>query len=355
MTKVLKCFRVARIWGILILIQLFGLAIANPALTQDFPSNSIQDPYENESREPSQPFETPFHTDVDEDSFPADDEVLKASPPVPPPPGPIRFGQKVVIIGRVPFMSLKEMMTHTKNLFVYLRKEMGVKEIRLLTSKDYAGVLEALSRGTIDIAWLGPIAYVLGAEKISMIPLAKTKPRAGTSYRGVFITLKDGKILGIEDIKGKVFGFCDPESASGYIYPLSYLKRLKINPHKDCKKVEFLRKHDGVISAVLENKIDAGVCLEGILKAWKDKKQLERILVLGKTDKVAPDILACRENCHPVLREKFKEALFKFSNEKRDQREISDQIGLNGFLPVTEEELDYVRKILNSVRDIMKK
>ncbi len=249
-------------------------------------------------------------------------------------------------------MNVKNMMVHYQGLIEFLRKEMGAKDVCIVTGKDYSGVINALARGTIDFAWLGPMAYVIGQEKLPLIPLAQAKRRTGATYRGVFITRAGSKILGIEDIKDKVIGFVDPESASGYLYPLYFLQRSKINPHKACRKVEFLKKHDAVLAAVFAGKIDVGVCLEDTLLAIKDRKIRDQILVLGKTYEVPSDVVACRADCNPALRDKFQDALLKTRSLKQAVNPSSGLPPILEFLPLAEANLDPVRGVLNSIKDV---
>lgn len=288
----------------------------------------------------------------DEDQAPVAPAPQAEAGQEPVPAQPLDLAQKVVVIGRVPFMNVKSMMAHYQGLIAFLKKEMGVKEVSIVTAKDYAGVQNALARGTIDFAWVGPMAYVIGSEKLSLIPLGQAKRRTGATYRGVFITRKDSGILGIEEIKDKVIGFVDPESASGYLYPLYFLHRSKINPHKDCKKVEFLRKHDAVLAAVLAGKIDVGVCLEDTLVAVKDKKIRDQILVLGKTYEVPSDVVACRADCHPSLRDKFQSALLKTRTLKQTVNPATGLPPILEFLPVEDAHLNPVRGVLNAIKDI---
>ncbi|HQG27975.1 MAG TPA: PhnD/SsuA/transferrin family substrate-binding protein, partial [Candidatus Ozemobacteraceae bacterium] len=165
-------------------------------------------------------------------------------------------------------------------------------------------------------------------------------------YRGVFITLNNGRVLGLDDIRGKTVGFVDPESASGYLYPLYLLKRLKIDPHKACK-VLFLKRHDAILGAVLDGKIDVGVCLEATLKTIGDPKQLNRILVLGKTDEVPSDVLVCRKDCPVNLRERFLEALLKCtaSGAAEPLRQT--------FAPAKDADFQSVQDVWNAVRPMI--
>ncbi|HNV69080.1 MAG TPA: phosphate/phosphite/phosphonate ABC transporter substrate-binding protein [Candidatus Ozemobacteraceae bacterium] len=270
---------------------------------------------------------------------------LTPVPRVPP-------AEKTVLIGRVPFMNTENMLLAYRGLIAFLKQEMGVKDVRIVTAKDYAGVQNALERGSIDFAWLGPMAYAIASQKIPMYPLAQANRRTGSTYRGVFITRVDSKILGIEEIKGRVVGFVDPESASGYLYPLYFLQRSKINPHEVCKKVEFLGKHDAIIPAVLAGKIDVGVCLEDTLQAVKDKRILDRLLILGKTYEVPSDIVACRKDCDPKLRDAFQRAMLKTRSLKQKADPATGLPPVLEFMPVNDADLDPVRGVLGAIDSI---
>ncbi|HOT28916.1 MAG TPA: phosphate/phosphite/phosphonate ABC transporter substrate-binding protein [Candidatus Ozemobacteraceae bacterium] len=344
----MKMFRSSGTCLLFALLLVFSVNVGF-AESQDFPPVRSDDPYANTNYQ--------GYTDEDDSWYQTDDEASspgspETEPPQPPPPPPvvpqppIQLDQKSVLIGRPPYLSLSEMMHHVSTLFAFLKKEMGVKEVRLVTGQDYTSVLAALIRGKIDFAWVGPMAYVIANEKGDLMPIAKARHPGGTAYRGVFITLNNGRVLGLDDIRGKTVGFVDPESASGYLYPLYLLKRLKIDPHKACK-VLFLKRHDAILGAVLDGKIDVGVCLEATLKTIGDPKQLNRILVLGKTDEVPSDVLVCRKDCPVNLRERFLEALLKCtaSGAAEPLRQT--------FAPAKDADFQSVQDVWNAVRPMI--
>ncbi len=278
-------------------------------------------------------------------------EPASVTPPIVPLPD-VELGQKNVLIGRTPYLSLKEMMRQVSGLFAFLKREMGVKEVRLVTAKDYSSVLAALARGTIDFAWVGPMSYVIGKEKGNLMPIAKAQQPGGIAYRGVFITRRDDRVMGLDDIRGKTIGFVDPESASGYLYPLYLLKRVKINPHKVCSRVYFLKKHDAVLQAVLDGKIDVGVCLEATLAASTDPRTRSQILVLGRTDEIPSDVLVCRQDCPQNLRQAFLGALLKRTASGTAQKTgYADSQQLT-FVEATEGDFEPVKAVWNAVRSI---
>ena len=238
-----------------------------------------------------------------------DQPVVEARPPLLEPGAPIKLEEKSIRLGRIPYRSLREMMTQVVPLLRLLQKKTGAKEVRLVSNRnDYASVIDALARGNIDFAWVGPTAYLSRRDKDHLMPVAKAKFGAATTYRGVFIAPAKGRVQGLEDLKGARIGFVDPESTSGYIYPLYLLLQLGINPYRD-SKVFFLKNHDNVLRAVLAGKIDAGVCLDDTLNSIKDKSVLDKIIVLAKTNEIPSDVIVCRQDCPLNLREKFLEAL----------------------------------------------
>ncbi len=42
-------------------------------------------------------------------------------------------------------------------------EELGV-EVELNTATDYSGIIEAMRSGEVDLAWFGPLSYVLANE-----------------------------------------------------------------------------------------------------------------------------------------------------------------------------------------------
>ncbi|EKD81850.1 MAG: Methyl-accepting chemotaxis protein, partial [uncultured bacterium] len=263
------------------------------------------------------------------------------------PGAPIKLEEKSIRLGRIPYRSLREMMTQAVPLLRLLQKKTGAKEVRLVSNRnDYASVIDALARGNIDFAWVGPTAYLSRRDKDALMPVAKAKFGSETAYRGVFIAPAKGKVQGLEDIKGSRIGFVDPESASGYIYPLYLLLRLGINPHTDAT-VYFLKNHDNVLRAILAGKLDVGVCLEDTLNSLKDKNLQDKIIVLAKTNEIPSDVIVCRQDCPINLRERFFEALLSVK--------ANELPGSPTFMQAFDEDFVEVEAIMKYINSLKKK
>lgn len=281
----------------------------------------------------------------DQESF--EMPVAELRPPLLEPGAPINLAKKSIRFGRIPYLSMREMMTQAVPLLRFLQKQIGAKEVRLVSnSSNYSSILDALARGNIDFAWVGPTAYLNRRDQDHLMPVAKAKFGNATEYRGVFIAPAKGKVQGLEDIKGASIAFVDPESASGYIYPLYLLRQLGVNPHKD-SKVHFLKNHDNVLRAVLEGKVDSGVCLEATLNKIKNKALLDKLIILGKTNEIPSDVIVCRQDCPINLRESFLKALL--------QVKPTGQSGAPTFLPAFDEEFASVQAVIHYIEALKTK
>ncbi len=266
-----------------------------------------------------------------------------AKPEIPPGP-PINLAEKSVRIGRIPYMSIKSMIAQSVPLLRHLQKTIKAKEVRLVsTGKNYSTIIEALVRGNVDFAWVGPTAYLKSKEKDQLKPIAKARFGSDTAYCGVFIAPAKGPVQGLEDLVDKKIGFVDPESASGYIYPRYLLKRLGIKFTKKAKG-KFLKSHDNVLKAVVAGKVDAGVCLEATLNAAraKDPELDKKIIILAKTPEIPSDVIICRKDCPINLQEGMQKALINV-------RQQDMPAGAPTFLPAFDEEFASVEAIMQAV------
>lgn len=336
-----------RINTIIISICMLYLAMPTAVLSQydsnpDFPDysqDSFYSSYDNDDDDDESSYFQTFNEDMpvqQEEQVP----VIVESRPAPLPAGaPIKLEEKSIRFGRIPFRSLREMMTQAVPLLRLLQKKTGAQEVRFVSSgKSYASVLDSLARGNIDFAWVGPTVYLKRRDQDKLMPIAKAKFGSETAYRGVFIAPAKGKVQGLEDLVGSKIGFVDPESASGYIYPMYLLLRLGINPQTK-STIYFMKNHDNVLQAVLDGRLDAGVCLESTLKAQKENVLDSKIIILAKTDEIPSDVIVCRQDCPINLRERFLAALLQINAKDLPGEQVT-------FLPATDDDFISVEGVL---------
>jgi phosphonate transport system substrate-binding protein len=141
----------------------------------------------------------------------------------------------------------------------YLTKELGVP-VKWREATDYAGVIEALKAKKIELAWFGPASFARAwiVTKEQAVPLvAEIDKDGGFGYFGVIIVKKDSAYKSIDDLKGKRFGFADPNSTSGYQAPRFFLTEQGYNPDEFFGTTAFSGSHENSVKMLYEGNFDA--------------------------------------------------------------------------------------------------
>jgi len=147
--------------------------------------------------------------------------------------------------------------------------------VKLFAPADYNGVIEGLLGGNLDMAWLGASSYakvfLTDPEAVDPV-LVKVNVDGGYGYYSIGFARVDAEINSLEDMKGKVFGFGDPNSTSGYLIPSIAIPQEGYSMEKGeyFGDVVFTGGHEQTIVAVSNGDIDAGVTWADGLGEWED-------------------------------------------------------------------------------------
>ncbi|MEE4012638.1 phosphonate ABC transporter substrate-binding protein [Roseibium sp. FZY0029] len=146
---------------------------------------------------------------------------------------------------------------------------------KLFAPADYNGVIEGLLGGNLDMAWLGASGYakvfLTDPEAVEPV-LVKVNNDGSYGYYSIGFARVDSEINSLEDMKGKTFGFGDPNSTSGYLIPSIEIPKLgySMKPGEYFSDVVFTGGHEQTIVAVFNGDIDAGVTWADGLGEWED-------------------------------------------------------------------------------------
>ena len=153
-----------------------------------------------------------------------------------------------------------------------IEKELGVP-VKLFTPADYDGVIQGLLGGSLDMAWLGASAFAkIYLTDPNAVDLALTKQNVdgSTGYYSIGFARKDAAIASMDDAKGKVFAFAEPNSTSGYLVPGAELTE-KYGPLEQYfSEVKFSGGHEQTIVGVANGDFAAGVSWADGLGNWED-------------------------------------------------------------------------------------
>lgn len=182
-------------------------------------------------------------------------------------------------VGLIPNISPEKQKAKYEPFRAYLEKKLGMP-VELFVATNYAGVVQAMVAGKLDLAYFGGLTYAQALEQVSIEPIVTEIDRetGTTKYWSAIITRADSDIKSLSDLKGKTFAFGDPSSTSGSLYPRLMLVEAGYDWRSDFKPIKqviYTGGHDATAEAVVSGKVDAG----GI-----EQRILNRLIKEGKVD-----------------------------------------------------------------------
>ena len=145
--------------------------------------------------------------------------------------------------------------------------------VKVFTPADYDGVIQGLLGGTLDYAWLGASGYAktyLTDPTAVEVRLTKQNLNDSTGYYSIGFARKDSGITKIEDAKGKVFAFGEPNSTSGYLVPGAELMESHGKLEDYFGEVKMSGGHEQTIIGVKNGDFAAGVSWADGVGNWED-------------------------------------------------------------------------------------
>jgi len=169
----------------------------------------------------------------------------------------------------------QDRMNSNECLRAYTEEALGV-ETKLFAPADYNGVIQGLLGGSLDMAWLGASSYaavfIQDPEAVEPI-LVKINLDGSFGYHSIGFARADSGITSLESMKGKVFGFGDPNSTSGYLIPSIEIPTeigATMENGDYFGEVKFTGGHEQTIVAVNNGDVDGGVTWADGQGNWED-------------------------------------------------------------------------------------
>jgi phosphonate transport system substrate-binding protein len=232
-----------------------------------------------------------------------------------------------VKVGFIPTEGGSDTLARFQILTKHLEKVLGI-EVEGFSASDYAGIITAMSHKHIDFAYYGPKSYTEAAEKANAQALVMELDEQGRpGYTGILIARKGSGIKTVEDAKGKLFAFTDPNSTSGFLVPnVLFARDMKVKPKEYFKEVRFsgshgasiLAVHGGSIEVAATNDIDMTRMVEKGSVAWEDFN------ILWKSDLIPGAPMTARADLPASLKAAFAGALLQVNSDKKALKKLGN-------------------------------
>lgn len=254
---------------------------------------------------------------------------------------PIQFGLTPVFL-----TSDIELLTRLKS---YLSRKCGT-DVQLVQRRTYEEITGLLLSGQLDAAWICGYPFAQYRSELSLVAVPEW--RGKPLYQSYIIVHADRSAAGIEDLKGDLHAFSDPNSNSGYLVTAALLAEQNQKPETLFKKTIFTYGHRNVVRAVASGLAQSG-SVDGYV--WEVMAELEPELtgktrILRKSEELGfPPIACLRNNRNSSQIALLRQALLDMDKDG-EGREVLNLLKLDGFAEKPESLYDLIASKMNLVR-----
>ncbi len=250
-----------------------------------------------------------------------------------------------LVVGLLPGESAPTVIRLNEPLRAYLEKHLGIP-VEMVVGANYAATGAALRFGRLDMAYLGPVTYVLQSRKVHLEPVARpSHPGVGSTFKAIIIVPTDSSAQSLSDLRGKEIAFGDPASTSGTWVPQYVLWNAGLAPNRDYVP-HSLGAHDAVALAVQNGRVAAGGLSQPIYQRLIGEGKLDanKVRVLAESPAIPEYMWTLREGIDPAFREELKRVLLDMNDP-----EALKVFRAEAFVPAKDADVDQVRRWVKAV------
>jgi phosphonate transport system substrate-binding protein len=288
-----------------------------------------------------------------------------AAPVTPPTTAPSTLGtpSNPIIVAFEPSGESQQITTGGQELLDQLALETGLS-FKGVVPTSYAALTEAMGSGNAQIGWMATFAYILAHQK-GYADVALITQRFGSDHYGAeFIARADAGFTPAADIpatenelptllqfKGKKACFGDPESTSGYVIPLIFLKKAGLTD-ADIPDPVFTGGHTQTVTSIYTG----GICDYGAVfvdargNIAKDHPDVNDVVqIIFQTQPIIPnDNMSYAPDMPQDLRDQVTAAMVKIAGTEAGKTALNDLYQIGGITLADDTVYDQFRSYLSA-------
>lgn len=252
-----------------------------------------------------------------------------------------------VVLAIHPYLPFQELQKRYKPLADYLEMALN-KKVVVRIGRDYGEHITYMGKDQVDIAYLGPAAYVRMVEKYGEKPLlARLAVNGEPVFRGYLVTSPDSGINDLQSLRGKRFAFGDPGSTMSHFVPRHMMLEAGIDVDT-LEDYQFLGSHKNVALAVLSDAFDAGAVKEEVFDAFKARG----LKAIATSDPFSEHLFVARSDAPEAFVVTVRNALYRLS-DTQEGRAILRTIkhSATALVPVDDSDYDNLRTVLETLSE----
>lgn len=232
------------------------------------------------------------------------------------------LAQQAINFGIISTESQQNLKTSWEPLLADLKKKTGL-EVKPFFASDYAGVIEGMRFGKVQLAWYGNKSAMEAVDRANGEVFVQSVPVGGEpGYWSVVIVPKDSPIKSIDDVlkcdKSLNFGLGDSNSTSGYLVPMTFVFSAKGIDPKTCFKNVTNANHETNAMVVANKQVDAATNnTENMALIQKNQpKAFENIREVWRSPLIPSDPIVWRKDLPEAQKTKIREFFLTYGTDK---------------------------------------
>jgi phosphonate transport system substrate-binding protein len=242
-------------------------------------------------------------------------------------------------------ISPKETFAYYRQLLDYIGQKLD-REIQFIQRKTYGEINELLVKGQIDMAFICSGPYVVGKEKHGFELLATPVVQNSHFYHSYLIVDKASSFQILEDLRGRVFAFTDPDSNTGKLVPSYWLSLINERPETFFSKTIYTYSHDNAILAVAKGLVD-GAAVDGLIWEFYHRKNpvfTSETRIIRKSEPYGIPPLVASKFLSLKLKTRIRRELFDMHQDPNGRKIISELM-IDRFVNPRDEWYDSIRNM----------
>ena len=225
-----------------------------------------------------------------------------------------------------------------KPLTKYLSKELK-REVVLKLSPDMGTAIKAAAKGTVDIAYLTPVAYLRAHEKGNAQLIAKTVTNGKANFKLMIVVKENSPIKSVKDLQGASFAFGDKRALLQRAAVVGAGAKLE-----DFKEYKFIGHYDNIARAVMNNDFDAGILKDTMAYKWEGKG----LRILYASPALPPYNIVASKNVNKTTVNELRRIFLSLNKNNPEQLKVIKAVDkkYDGFAATNDAEYDVVRKLV---------
>jgi phosphonate transport system substrate-binding protein len=232
------------------------------------------------------------------------------------------FAQDVINFGIISTESQTNLKADWNPLLEAMEEKTGL-EVKPFFASDYAGIIEGMRFGKVQMAWYGNKSAMEAVDRAEGEVFVQSVPVAGEpGYWSMIIVPKDSPIQSLDDLlkcdQSLNFGLGDPNSTSGYLVPMTFVFSAKGIDPKKCFKNVTNANHETNAMAVANGQVDAAANnTENMTKIQQNQpKAYEKIREIWRSPLIPSDPIVWRKDLPEETKAKIKDFFLTYGTDQ---------------------------------------